>query len=403
MHASVGSGHRSAARSVQRAFEKLIAEGELPKDVRIEFLDILELGRIKFDGNNTASLFIGPTRPIYDLTWRYTFTGRLLWGGGTVWGRLMFPGLTEHVRKVKPIAVVATHITAANAAVSARMITGQDFPIISVPTDYETEGLWPHMATDLFCLATESMAETLRARKVSEERMMVTGIPVREGFARAGEAAADRAEWGLPEDKRVVLVLAGATIPKPYQHFRSIMDQALPFMHRLSHTHFVFIAGKDAEYKAHLEAEIAALGLDCITVLDYVDDMAGLMSACDLAICKSGGLVVTECVCARLPMVLLGRAYGQERVNVRMLTAAGAAMHATTAPELVSALEHLESNPQAAEALLINGSFLRRPNAATDIARAAYKLSQVPYVATDKRRKKHFVRFYWGHKPAHVR
>ena len=34
----------------------------------------------------------------------------------------------------------------------------------------------------------------------------------------------------------------------------------------------------------------------------------------DLAICKSGGLTVTECLCAQVPMILLGKAYGQEKV-----------------------------------------------------------------------------------------
>ena len=57
----------------------------------------------------------------------------------------MFPAFTEHVRKRPPLAVVCTHITAANVAVGARMLSGVSFPIISVPTDYETEGLWPHL------------------------------------------------------------------------------------------------------------------------------------------------------------------------------------------------------------------------------------------------------------------
>ena len=39
-------------------------------------------------------------------------------------------------------------------------------------------------------------------------------------------------------------------------------------------------------------------------VMDYVDDMAALMHACDLAILKSGGLTLTECLCAELPMLL---------------------------------------------------------------------------------------------------
>ena len=96
----------------------------------------------------------------------------------------MYGKFTELVRKRRPLAIICTHITAANVAVAARMLTGQRFPIVCVPTDYETEGLWPHLSTDLFCVATESMAETLRPRLVPEQRIRITGIPTRRGFPR---------------------------------------------------------------------------------------------------------------------------------------------------------------------------------------------------------------------------
>ena len=160
MHASVGSGHRSAANAVAQAFEYMKAEQaegreqpteafpvvpKLPDGLEVEVLDVLDYGRVVFDGDKTASMFTGPTRPIYDLTWRFTLTGRLLWGGGSIWSHLMYGKFTELVRKRRPLAIICTHITAANVAVAARMLTGQRFPIVCVPTDYETEGLWPHL------------------------------------------------------------------------------------------------------------------------------------------------------------------------------------------------------------------------------------------------------------------
>lgn len=200
MHASVGSGHRSAANAVAQALELLRDDPSLrdgvpcPEDLNVEVLDVLDFGRMRMNGDKMASMFTGPTRPIYDLTWRYTLTGRLLWAGGTAWSRIMFPRFTEHVRKTKPLAIVCTHITAANVAVGARMITGQSFPIVCVPTDYETEGMWPHLHSDLFCVANESMAETLRPRKVPEERITITGIPARPAFRKTYDKAAGARE-----------------------------------------------------------------------------------------------------------------------------------------------------------------------------------------------------------------
>lgn len=418
VHASVGSGHRSAAYAIAEAIQNAgeraragAADPALPAGLdpalaaraRVEVLDILDFGRIVFDGDATASMFTGWTRPFYDITWRYVLTGRLLWGGGTIWAHLMYPRFVEFVRAVRPAAIVATHITAANVAVSARMLTGQSFPILCVPTDYEAEGLWPHLHTDLFCVANEAMAETLRPRRVPEDRILITGIPASPAFSRDYDKTAARESFGLPADKIVVLALAGAKLPRPYVHFREALDELLPFMHRLPNMELVIVAGADEEYERRVRREVADFGLDNARVLGYVTRMAELMEAADVVICKPGGLTVTECLCARAPMILLGRAYGQEKANVRMLTAAGAAMAATTPRELLDTLRHISEHPASADAMLINASLLRRPHAADAIAAATFDLIAKEPPRDGKLRSRHFAHFYWGRKPAHTR
>ena len=399
VHASVGSGHRAAANAIADAFERLRGVHKVPNDIEVEVLDILDFGRIKFDGNKTAAAFTGASRPIYDITWRYTLTGRLLWGGGSIWSRVMFPRFNDYIREKKPLAVICTHITAANVAVGARMITGIDFPLVCVPTDYEIEGLWPHKETDLFCVASEFMAETLRPRKVDESRILITGIPVRGGFDDPDFNTSDvLRRFNLPEDKSIALVLAGASLPQPYVRFRAAIEQTLPYLRRFHHMHFVFLPGKDEEYSRNLKAIFTGMKLDNATVLDYVDDMAALMRASDVAILKSGGLTVTECLCAELPMILVGKSYGQEKANTTMLSSYGASLHVTTARELVDALDRVHDHPEILDALLVNARSIRRPNAADDIVTASMELVGVP-----RERDRYLFAFYVGHKPAHVR
>lgn len=404
VHASVGSGHRSAAYAIADAFKIIDAEGgDGGRPIHTEVLDILEFGRIVFNGDNTASMFTGVTRPYYDLTWRYTLTGRLLWAGGTIWARIMYPKFVEYVDQEKPDAIICTHITAANVAVSARMILHEAFPIICVPTDYEVEGLWPHLHTDIFCVANEHMAETLRPRKVPEKRICVTGIPAAPDFAREYDREATRTELGLPQDKQVVLFLAGATLPRPYIHFRRATDELLPFMHRFKEMHFVIVAGKDADYEATLKRLVKDHDLSNVTVLGYVNGMAALMSASDLIVCKSGGLTTTECLCVDVPMILLGRAYGQEKANVSMLTSTGAAFHVTTTRELYDLLLQIEAHPQMTEAIKYNAELIRRPDAAMEIAKTTLAAVHGTPQADESLYRKHFLHFYWGRKPAHTR
>lgn len=63
VHASVGSGHKAAANAIAQAFDLIRGTKGIPEDIEIEVLDILDFGRIKFDGNKTAASFTGATRP----------------------------------------------------------------------------------------------------------------------------------------------------------------------------------------------------------------------------------------------------------------------------------------------------------------------------------------------------
>lgn len=403
VHASVGSGHKLAAQAIAQAFDSLKASNDLPENVQVEVVDILDYGRIHFNGDHWAHLFTGVTRPWYDFVWRYLFTGRFLWGGGWSWSRIMFPKFTEFVRNKKPLAVICTHITAANATVGARMISGQDFPLVCVPTDYETEGWWPHRAADLFCVGTESMAETLRPRKVEEERIAITGIPTRLDFSQEYNRAKTREEYGLPQDKMVVLVLAGSTMASPYVLFRNILDQVIPYMHTMPNVHLLFCAGNDEEYRNHLTRQIDDLRLQNVSVIGFTNQIAALMSSCDAVLCKPGGLVTTEALCTKTPLILLGRAYGQEFINVRMLTSRGAALHVTTGRELLEVLRQFQQQPSQVQSLLVNANMLRRPNAACDIVQHTMDLAYGRKPMNKATRKHYFAHFYFGHKPAHTR
>lgn len=399
LYSSVGSGHRSAASSTAEAFALLRGKHPLiPEDAEIELLDILDFGRVKFDGEKTTTLFTGPTRYIYDITWHYVLTGRLLWGGGSAWSYLMYAPFTRYVAKRKPIAIVATHIVAANAAVAARMITKQEFPVVCVPTDYGVEGLWPHRYSDLFCVADDLMKDELAPRKVKPEDIAVTGIPVRPSFDAEYDRDTVLRKYGLPIDKNVVLVIAGARLRQPYVLFRQFMDEIIDELPHFDNMHFAFLTGSDEEYADHLRKECTDCKIDNVTVFNYVDNIAELMNASDLAILKSGGLAVTECLCSRLPLIIVGRSFGQEDANTTTITRAGAGVQVLTAHELLQILKRIQQEPETLERMVKGGAELRKPDSAHRVALATLdkvgKVGKLPNL---------FLFFYWGGKPLRTR
>lgn len=398
VHASVGSGHRSAAQAVAQAFEDMLGQHPaLPEDTEVAVLDILDYGRIKFDGDKTANVTV-VFNSLYDFAWHHTFTGRLLWSGGSGWSPVMFSKFTKLVHKRQPIAIVATHIVAANAAVAARMETGQKFPITCVPTDYGAEGLWPHLDADLFCVADETMVDELLPRRVPLDHIVVTGIPVRKGFDEPVDRAAVREKFGLPQDKTLVIVMAGARLAQPYMPFRELIEDVLPLVGEFPKMHFAFLAGADENYAQHLRNVFAANNVTNSSVFNYVENIPELMGASDLIVAKSGGLATTECLCARLPIVLVGKSYGQERANTLTVTAVGAAVTAETTVELAEQLTYIHEDPSRIDHMRAAGESLRRPHAAQDVAAATLNL-----VGNVTPPKKHFLKVYLGKKPYRVR
>ena len=397
-HASVGSGHRSAAQATAQALEDLCGKHPaLPANTEIAVLDILDFGYIKFDGDKTANVTVA-FDSLYDFAWHRTLTGRLLWGGGSAWSTFMFGRYTNLIRKRKPIAVIATHIVAANASVAARMVTKQPFPMVCIPTDYGAEGLWPNQGCDLFCAADETMVKELLPRRVPRSHIKVTGIPVRKGFSEPINRAQVLQRFGLPENKIICLVMAGARLPQPYIPFRKIVNEIVPLLGDFPNMHFAFLAGADEEYANGLKGYFAERSITNVSVFNYIEDIPQLMGASDMIVAKSGGLATTECLCARLPLILVGTPYGQERANTLTVTATGAAIEAKTSQELVERLTQIHQNPDILKSMLDSGETLRRPNAAHDAAVATLDL--VGHVQLPKR---HLFNLYIGDKPYRVR
>lgn len=397
-HASVGSGHRSAAQAVAQALEDLRGKHpNLPADTEIAVLDILDFGYIKFDGDKTANVTVVFNK-LYDYTWHHFLTGRILWAGGWGWSPCMFSRFTKLVKKRKPIAIIATHIVAANAAVAARMLSRQRFPMVCVPTDYGAEGWWPHLDCDLFCAADDEMVEELLPRKVPRDHIKVTGIPVRKGFSEPCDRNQVLDSFGLPHDKINVMVMAGARLAQPYMPFREIVNKILPKLGSFTKMHFSILAGADAEYAQSLRDYFEHANIKNVSVFNYIEDIPGLMEASDMIIAKSGGLATTECLCARLPLILVGKSYGQERANTLTVTSAGAAVKAETPDELLNELETIHTNPDRLATMLSGGETLRRPYAARDVALATLDL-----VGKIEEPKRHVIKVYWGKKPHRLR
>ena len=279
-YASTGSGHKVAAEALYSEFCKK------NKDAKISIIDILSF----FPQNDSGSKFVNTTTgflsPLFDITWRKNFTGRLLWGGGAFWPSCLYFRFENYLKSLNPDVVVCAHFVCANSAVKARIKYKLNFQVVSCPTDFETEGLWPHKESDLFCVATEDMAYTLRTRKVPEDKIFVSGIPIASEFSRSFSAAEGKEAFNLPNNKTIALVICGAKDSGPYKNMRKTLDLCLPYFAKMDWIHFVFCVGDDSDYRKKIENHSTKSKTTNFTVLTFTDKMPQLMAASDIAIVK---------------------------------------------------------------------------------------------------------------------
>ncbi|MCF0104077.1 MAG: UDP-N-acetylglucosamine--LPS N-acetylglucosamine transferase [Eggerthellaceae bacterium] len=406
IHASTGSGHKTAANAIMIALHKLMRQKpELGLDkYKFEMLDILDFGRARYDGDASVRMLAGKLAIIHDITWRRNFTGRLNWGGGTAFFKFFFPKLREKFDKDPPACVICTHMVAANVAAGARSLLGMKFPIVSVPTDYETEGLWPHRETDVFCVADEWMKETLLARKVPEDHVIATGIPCHPGFSVSYNVEDLKERLGLPQNKILLLCEAGASMSGPYLPMRKILLPSLERFGEFENIHMTIVAGRDEKYIAELKKLRTEKEIKNIDVLGFTNEMDKLLNVADYALCKAGGLTVTECLCTKTPMILVGQPYAQEKINTWMLDKYHVATCAIDEDAIYKAIKELNDKRALASISMEAILKIRKPNAAEDIAEATYKLiKNYNGPSEDEKKSKKPISLYIGNKPAHRR
>ncbi len=355
--ASYGSGHNAAARSLAAAF-----------------------GRER-TAVTVVDHFRELVHPLFDRASRTLYHGLLrrapfLWGAGYSLGdwmasdsfltlgvtRLGTKRLAALLDRLAPDVVVTVHATPAAAMSSLARLGNRVPPHTTVVTDFVAHSQWIAPHVDRYCVAADEVRHEYIARGIPEERIVVTGVPVRSEFAEPADPAAAREALGLSPAMPVVLAMAGSQggvgrLPD-VAHVLRAMRRPLQGL---------ILTGHDAGLRtalAHLTDGTA------IRTLGYIEDVRRLMAAADLLVTKAGGMTLAEAMAAETPLLLYGSLPGQERRNERFAARAGIALVARMRSELTPLLEHALSEPDLLEHLRTRMRRLRRPDATRRIVSA---------------------------------
>lgn len=267
-----------------------------------------------------------------------------------------------------PHAVISTFPTQAGVLSDMRRLGHSLVPSITVITDNTVHSQWVHPFTDLYCVSSPEIADSLRIRGVPERCIAVTGIPIRQAFTRPidGHEVRRRQRWHpeLP----IVLVMSGA-----FGALGGVADACRALTHMGRPVQLVVVCGRDRQLQVRLQRQCRHYRYP-VHVYGYVEAIADFMTASDLLVTKAGGVTTAEALALGLPVVIFRPIPGQEEANADFLCDHGAAISARTTEELRAACERLLADAGLRQAMGRAARSLGRPHAARDVARLALHL-----------------------------
>ena len=371
LHATAGSGHRSAALALARALEQRAPRARVTEIDTLVFAS--RLYARTFSGGYDAMAARAPRLwgALYWL-WEQELFNRRAGPARLAFDRLSLRRLVRVVEREKPDAVVCTHFLPVEALSPRRGAGRLRVPLYCVITDFTAHPLWAFPHVDRYFVAAERVADELVSHGVPRARIEVTGIPVDPRFATHIGRDAARSRLGLALDSPVVLIMGGGGGVGP------LADLASELAALGGGVQVVVVCGRNERLRAHISASSAARA-GRVHALGFTHDVDALLEACDVVVSKAGGLTCSEALIKGAPLVVFRPTPGQEERNAALLESAGAAVHADSIESVRATVARWLADPASRERVREAALALARPGAADTIAQRV--LGALPSIA----------------------
>ena len=360
LHATAGSGHKSAAVAIAHAMSALAPDAQVREVDTLVFAS--RFYRSTYAQGYSAMAQRAPRLwgALYAL-WAQQRINKSAGPAREALDRLALRGLVRVVERERPDAIVCTHFLPVEALYPIRGKGRLDVPLHVVITDFTAHPAWAYPHVDRYFVASEQVAEELAGYGVPRERIEVSGIPVDPRFTRSAGREAVRTRFGLELDRPLVLVMGGGAGVGPMAELAERLT-ALP-----SGPQVLVVCGTNAVLKAKVES-LAAARTGRVRAMAFTPHVDLLLEASDIVVSKAGGLTCAEALVKHTPLVIFRPTPGQEVGNARWLEAGGAAVHADSLDTVAATVSRWLDDPATLQRARDSAARLARPGAAQQIA-----------------------------------
>ena len=209
-----------------------------------------------------------------------------------------------------------------------------------VATDYTCSPSVKDSNLDYYFIPDENLTSEFESTHIPKEKMIVSGIPIRQMFYSSTEKETAKAVGGVPANHRHIVMMCGSMGCGPIEKLTGLLTENGKESFTLT-----VVCGTNEKLKQRLEKKYGSR--KNLQIKGFVKDMSCLLDSADLYLTKAGGISVSEAAVKNLPMIFINAVAGCEEYNSRFFAEYGCYLNGNTAGELFHiVLELLKDEPR---------------------------------------------------------
>lgn len=245
--------------------------------------------------------------------------------------------LDAYFKENKTDVVLCTHVFPAEMLTYMRNNGMKTPKVIFVSTDYTCIPFTEETCCDYYIVPSRDLNDEYIRRGIPEEKIILSGIPVRKAFREGPSKENARKALGMDPDSEYLILSGGSMGAGKLRIALRVMAPHLePEDKRV-----IVLCGNNSDLYDSLNEKYGENKR--IELLKSTQDMPTYVRACDIFIGKPGGLSSTEAAAARVPTVFISPIPGCETYNCNFFTRRGMSLAVKDVRhELLPAIRKLE-------------------------------------------------------------
>ncbi len=204
---------------------------------------------------------------------------------------------------------------------------------ITFITDIGVHPVWIDKSVDMYFVATELTRQELESKGVNQNKIIVSGIPLRGGFFKPQDTSFLRKKLSL-DDKESILFFSSDTGNIPF--LRSVIESLKDDFNIL------VIYGKNKKLGDYFKR----LNIPGLKSFPFYENIWELMSLALCVVSKPGGITVFEAMSLKKPLIFTHYIWGQEKSNMGFVIKNNLGFYVKTPQQLMEKIYYIKNNPE---------------------------------------------------------